>query len=225
MRDYLKDFEDGILAILVKKSDFGEFLAFMEDKCGYDFDNARKGYLDNFTGIYKECVDVFAYIPKYSKTHRIIFSHTCSREQISWTELKKLLEDDPFNLATYTYLDQHHGMPSGHYLDFKDQSCADGMSVEALNYNARWFAGVYKTSDDARVACNTFKTINIMLYFKRKYDTSEELKGCQYSIEKFSSRYDILSIANNDADVTFKSFDAARKCRDYLNTYFKEEKT
>ena len=160
MRDYLKDFEDGILAILVKKSDFGEFLAFMEDKCGYDFDNARKGYLDNFTGIYKECVDVFAYIPKYSKTHRIIFSHTCSREQISWTELKKLLEDDPFNLATYTYLDQHHGMPSGHYLDFKDQSCADGMSVEALNYNARWFAGVYKTSDDARVACNTFKTIN-----------------------------------------------------------------
>lgn len=225
MREYLKDFEDGILAILVEKSDFGEFLAFMEDKCDYNFDNTRKDYLDSFTGIYKECMDVFAYIPKYSKTHRIMFMHTWSRDQISWIELKRLIEDNPFDLATYTYLDQQFETPSGYYLDFKNQSWANGMCVETLNYNARWFAGVYKTSDDARVACNALKTINIMLYFKRKYDTSEELKGCQYSIEKFSSGYELMYLTDESADVTFKSFDVARKCCKYLNEYFKEEKT
>lgn len=224
MRDYLKDFENGTLAILVKKSDFGEFLAFMEDKCDYNFDNARKDYLDSFIGICKkEYVEVFAYIPRYSKTHRIMFSPSYNRDQIAWTELKRLIEDDPFNLATYTYLDQQLGTPSGYYLDFKNQSWADGMSVECLKNNAKWFAGVYKTLDDAKIASTALETINIMLYFKRKYDTSEELKGCRYSIEKFSSRYELMCLADKDANVTFESFNAARKCRDYLNVYLKEK--
>lgn len=91
--------------------------------------------------------------------------------------------------------------------------------LKTVNNNT---AGVYASKETADFALKKIRLLNVMLYFKDKYDIEAPLRTDNYTIRYSTTEFKYYVLSSDDRDPTivwFHSYRVAERCVDYLNTY------